>query len=78
MDGDGLLCGACVFFSMNVNPERRRTAIRHPNPSPGESRPGASGLLGLSLLGDVLDGEALLADDCSHILGRHDDAKVLL
>lgn len=36
--------------------------------------PGDSGLLGLCLLGDILDGEALLADDGSHILSRHDDA----
>lgn len=36
------------------------------------------GLLGLRLLGDILDGEALLADDSSHVLGRHDDAEVLL
>lgn len=36
------------------------------------------GLLGLRLLGDILDGEALLADDSSHVLSRHDDAEVLL
>lgn len=37
-----------------------------------------SSLLGLCLLGNILDGEALLADNSSHILSRHDNAKVLL
>lgn len=43
-----------------------------------KNTPRDSGLLGLCLLGDIFDGEALLADDGSHILSRHDDAQVLL
>lgn len=85
MDGDGLLCSTRVLFSMNVHPERRKIPMRHSKGSPGKlkmikpaNRNGGGGLLGLRLLGDILDGEALLADNCSHVLGRHDDAKVLL
>lgn len=32
-------------------------------------------LLGLRLFGDILDGEALLADDGSHELSRHEHAQ---
>lgn len=57
-------------WSSNANMD---TALQHLNNSGHHLHHGS--LLGLCLFGDILDGEALLADDGSHKLSRHEHAQ---